>query len=218
MALGLKKENNTVFLTVKHHCLCEESKSPRDGFDAVEVRNPRTNENVTKYIRRYDFVEGLIQKIEWYDTGRQYETRYLGYKIHIDADGQPVVLDLPFKSQAYNAFTKFAENIDFSRPVKFSAWHDRRNDTTAFCAKQNEEVVRWKYTRENPGKCPPPVHDSVTGWDFRAQQKWLKERVDGTVIPACQKAAEQRSRHHEPVDPQEPFSQHDDLNDDDIPF
>lgn len=219
MALGLKKENNTVFLTVKHHCLCEESKSPRDGFQAIEVTNPKTKETVVKHIRAYEFVEGLITKIEWYDTKDSYSTRYLGYKIHIDADGQPVVLDLPFKTRPYDAFTKFAENIDFTQPVRFSAWHDRKNDATAFCARHGENVIRYKYTRENPGKMPPAEHDEVTGWDFKRQRVWLKERIDKVVIPACQKAAEMRQRPVENIDPQEPFGYHDDeLTSDDIPF
>jgi hypothetical protein len=187
-----KTKRETVFLVIKDHSICEEAKSAREGFEEVHRKNPKTNQMVTKFIRQFDAVEGFVTNVEWYDTKKQYETRYMGYKVHMDAAGQPVVLDLPFKTRPYDAFVKFAGNIDWTKEVRFSAWHDRKGDCTAFCARQDDAVVRHKYTRENPGKCPPPTHDDITGWDFKAQRIWLKEQLDSVVLPAVQLAHEER--------------------------
>ena len=66
----------------------------------------------------------------------------------------------------------------------------------------------------------------MTGWDFRAQQVWLKKRVDEVVIPACNEAQERRQRRLKPedgrpervIDPQDFGSYADDPMDDQIPF
>ena len=188
-----KKTLDTVFLVIKHGAICEEAKSAKDGFREITVINPKTNQQVTKFIREFTAVEGYVTDLLWYDTEKTYETRYLGYKLKMDVDGTPAVLDLPFKSRPYDIFVKLAENIDFNKPVKFSAWHDRKEDRTAFCAWQDDAVVRWAYTKENPHGCPPAVKDDVTGeWDFRAQRKWLKERMDNAIIPAIKLAQEKR--------------------------
>lgn len=232
-----KQHKDTVFLVVKDYSLCEESKTEREGFQAVERKNPRTGQTVTKHVRYFEAVEGFVNKIEWYDTGEQYEQRYCGYKIHIDALGTPVVLDLPIKSRPYDVLMKVAANVEWEKPVKFSAWHDRKEDTTAFVIRQNDQVVKRAYTKDHPNGCPQAERtEDETGketWDFRKQRIWLKKEFDNGVIPAVAKAAERRIKTAEPVqsmakaaavgskrasEPDDPFGDFDDYNSSEIPF
>lgn len=183
MGLHERTNNNTAFLMVKHHSLILESKEPKDGYESVEVKNPRTGAFSTKYIKRYAAVDGLIKKIDWYDTKDTYENRFMGIKIHIADKGEYFQLDLPFNSRPYDSFTKMAENIDYSKPVEFSVWHDRKNDSTAFAVRQDAVPVKWKYTREDMGECPQPTQDTFGKWDFSKQREWLYGRLTQVVIP-----------------------------------
>jgi hypothetical protein len=179
-------ETGTKFLKIKHHSICEESKEEQAGFKPVEVTNPRTGETLTKYIKQYKGVEALVCKIEWYDTGEKYETRYMGWKIHMDADGMPCVLDLPFNSRPAGRFMRLAENLNFAEPVEFSAWYDKKNDATAFNVKQNGQSVPQLYTRENPGECPEPTKNKLGKWNFDEVNEFLYERMMHFVIPSVE--------------------------------
>lgn len=190
MSKGLQKkaDSGVIFLAVKHNSLVRESKGPREGFEEIEVDNPRTKEKVKKYIERFSSVEGAVTKIEWYDTEQKYENRYQGWKIHMDANGTPVVLDLPFSSIPASRFMKLAENIDWSKDVEFRAWKDIKRDATAFWVGQNNESVPQKYTRDDPGDCPAPVQNARGKWNYDAQMDWLFERMKEVVVPAVQAA------------------------------
>lgn len=190
MVKGLQKkaDSGVIFLTVKYNSLVRESKGPREGFEEIEVENPRTREKVKKYIERFSAVEGAVTKVEWYDTEQRYENRYQGWKIHIDANEDAVVLDLPFSSIPASRFMKLAENIDWTKPVEFRAWKDVKRDATAFWVGQNNESVPQKYTADHPGECPPPVQNARGKWNYDAQMDWLFERMKDVVIPAVEAA------------------------------
>lgn len=187
-----KTASGTVFLLVKHGSLCEESKVAREGFEPVKVKNPRTEEEVTKYINRYSGVEGLINSIEFRDTGEQYEQRFTSWRITMDADGTPVVLELPFQSRFSSRFMKLAENIDYSRPVEFRAWHDTREDKTAFYVAQEEQAVKQRYTRDTPNGCPEPTQNRMGKWNYDLQTEFLYDRMMNTVIPQVEAAKAKR--------------------------
>lgn len=220
---GLQEQTDTgtIYLVVKHSCICQESKSPQEGFEPIEVKNPRTGETITKYIKRYKTVEALISKVEWYDTEEKYENRFIGWKIHMDAAGVPCVLDLPFDSRASNRFMKTAERLDFSEPVEFRAWHDAKSDSTAFYIGQNGKAIPQTYTQENPGDCPPPVQNPVSKkWNFDKQKEFLHARMIDAVIPAVEEVGNEmpvleRARAASVGQSHVPET---DLDDSDIPF
>lgn len=190
MSKGLQKKSDSgaIFLAVKHNSLVRESKGPKEGFEEIEVENPRTKEKVKKYIERFSAVEGAVTKIEWYDTEQKYDVRYQGWKIYIDANTEQVVLDLPFSSIPASRFMKVAENIDWTKDVEFRAWKDRSGDKTAFWVGQNNESVHQKYTRDNPGDCPPPIQNFKGDWKYDDQMEFLFTRMKEVVIPAVEKA------------------------------
>lgn len=182
---GLQERNDDgIFLVIKHGGICQESKTPREGFAPIEVTNPRSGATTTKYIKRYRGVEATIKRIEWYD--REFDnTPFQGWKLILDANGTGCSLDLPFESRVGTRFAKLAENIDFSQPVEFSAWKGS-DEKTAFSVKQNGVNVPQKYTREDPGECPAPVQGFNKKWNFDAQKQFLHERMTQIVIPRLQ--------------------------------
>lgn len=205
-------DTNAIFLAIKHHGIVQESKSEKPGFKPIEVTNPRTGETFKKFIKRYNAVEALVNKVEWRDTGDQYEQRYMGFKVYMDADGVPCVLDIPFASRQCSRFMKLAENIDWMRPVEFRAWHDSKTDSTAFFVGQTPDgadkaiSVPQKYTRDDPGDCPPPVQKFNGKWNFDDQQEFLYRQMMDVVIPAVDAAAmarEQSNGNHPSGDPNE---------------
>lgn len=201
---GLQEKNSDgVFLQIKHHCICQESRSPREGFVPIDVKNVRTGETITKYIKRYKGVEALIKKIEWYD--REYDgTRFMGWKLLLDANGTICTLDFPFESRMGDRFMKTAENIDFSRPVEFSAWKGP-DDRTALTIKQAGQNVSQKYTKDNPGECPVPVKGFNGKWNFDKQKEFLHKRMLDVVIPRAQAANSHGVEHSDRVnDPDAP--------------
>lgn len=191
MAQREDRKSNQKFLVVKHHSICEESKTPREGFEAIELTNPKTKKQVTKYIDKWGAVTGFITNIAQYDTGAAYETRFQGIKISLDDD---VVLDLPYKTAAFDAFSKAAENIDFSKEVTFSAYYNRAKDRTGFSIRQDGEPVDWKYTKDNMGDCPLWEKDEEGEWDSRKQRAFLKARIADVVIPAVVAANESKPK------------------------
>ena len=186
---GLQKQtddDNKTFLLIKHGSICRESKTPRSGFDPVQVNNPRTGETITKYVEKYKSVEAMVTRLEWYDTADRYDARYLGWKLHLDAAGTPCVLDLPFESRACTRFMKCAENVDWTLPVEFQAFVGS-DDKTVFVMRQNGELIRQRYTRDEPGDCPEPVK-TMKGWNYDAQAQWLHQRMIDRVVPEIEEA------------------------------
>lgn len=190
-----KTTDNALRLTVKYDSICEISKQAREGFEDIKVPDVSTGEELTKHIRRYDSIEALITNIEWRDTKQEYAVRFQSWRIHLrNAENQPAILEIPFKSNASDRFMKLAENIDFSRPVEFRAWRDTKSDKakTAFYvgqrANENDEKsakVEQKYRMGQMGDCPEGVEE-LDGWNFAAQRKYLHSQMINVVIPRVQ--------------------------------
>lgn len=212
-------ESSGRFFVIKHNCICQESSKEKDGYEPIEVMNPQTRETSIKFIKRYDALEAMITKIEWRDTGEQYEQRYMSWKIYLDADGEKGVLEIPFNSRVGDRFMKLAENLDFSKPVEFRAWRDKE-DKTAFVVKQDGKSVPQKYTRESPGECPPPVQKFGGKWNFDDQAEFLHGQMMNVVIPRVAAAAGSNGTadsewNKRPYEPNEPYG---DTYDEDVPF
>lgn len=200
-----RSSGNGIFLAIKHHGIVQESKRERDGFEPINIVL-RSGETITKYIKRYSGVEAMVKKIEWYD--REYDGRpYKGWKLYLDAAGTPCVLDIDFNSRQAGRFMKLAENLDFSKPVEFSAWHDTKNDTTAFNVKQDGVSVPQKYTRDNPGKLPPPKERMGRKLDFGDQEDFLYSQMINVVIPRVDAVAGMNGHHEPPHDENEVSTQ-----------
>ena len=183
MGLHERSSSHANFLAVKHGSLCLESNEPIEGYEEVTVNNPSTNQEQTKYIKRFAALDGRITRLEWYDRTNG-GVRYVGLKIHIRDGSQHFQLDLPFGKRHFDYFTKIMDNIDFESVIEFNAWPDRKDKRqTAFVAKQNGDYIPWKYTRDDMGECPVPKQDAMGNWDFRDQRVWLYKRLIEVIIP-----------------------------------
>jgi hypothetical protein len=197
--LGLveKRDANTVYLAIKHGTLCQESKAPREGYDPVEVVNPETKAVTVKYIKPYDRVEAMIKDIEFRE--HEWEGRtFRSWRLSLDANGTPCVLEIPIESRVASRFMKCAENISFHKPVEFRAWLDK-DGKTAIVLKQDGVKVDQKYSQKDPGDCPEPVRKVTGKWNFDAQEEFLFERMFNVVIPKLRATAVMAHQNgHEP--------------------
>jgi hypothetical protein len=189
MAQREKIESNKTYLVVKHHSLVEESKLPKANFEEIDVYNPKTKETIKRYIDKWGAVTGFITSIEPYDTEKKYDTRFQGFKISFDDE---VIVDLAQKSAAYDTFCKVCENIDYTKPVTFSAYYNRSKDRTGFSVQQDGASVKWNYTKSDMGDCPPWEFDEDGEPDTRKQRSFLKSRVIDIAIPMVIAANEAR--------------------------
>ena len=139
---------------MKHGGLCLESKEEREGYEEIPVFNPSTGKEQPKWVKKFRNLDGMVTDLEWFDTEEKYETRFIGLKIHIQDGDETFALDLPYDKRPFDTFTKIVENIDFSKPVTFSAWPDKEKGGTVFGAKQDGEYIRHRYTKDNPGAAP----------------------------------------------------------------
>lgn len=217
-----KQESTGLRFSVKYYCICEVAEKPRDGFQEITVPNPSTGKDVSKYIKPYDTVDALITKIEFRDTKDQYPVRYMSWRIFLrNAENQPAVLELPFKSNASERFMKCAENIDYTRPVEFRAWKDGSGDKdkTAFYigqrvneADEKSVKVEQKYKQGAMGDCPGWVEE-LDGWSSAAQKKFLHGRMIDVVIPRVEAANAMRDQRPEHEEESDPFAEDDGTED-----
>lgn len=174
-------------LYVKRGAICLETDRETEGYQ--HVSGEVDGRPYEKWVQKHDSVDGMITKIYWYDTEEQHQVRYQGLKVDIQ-DGEDVfILDLPYGTKPYNAFTKFAENLDLTKPVEFCAWPD--GESTGFTAKQDGMKVAQKYIKQyvmdhadEPGACPVAVQNTRTQkWNFDEQHEWLLNNVLENVAP-----------------------------------
>lgn len=176
-----QRQNDGLFLSVKHGALCLESKEPKEGYEFIE--GEVDGEPYAKYIKRFAGMDGIITKIEWYERSGTYGT-FRGLKIVVKDKGEVYLLDLPYEKRHYDYFTKVAENIDYSKPVEIVTWPDREKPKqTVFAIKQDGKFIQWKYTKDNMGDCPPAKQLRSGKWNFDDQRDWLLENLINVVIP-----------------------------------
>lgn len=197
--MGLEEygEGNGIFLKIKHGCICQESKTEREGYKLVEG-TLRDGTPWKKWIRPYKAVSGYIDKIERYD--REHEGRkFRGWNLLINDGENQYHLDIPFDSKVNSRWMKLAEAIDYTKPVRISAWTDRKTDSTAINIQQDGVSVPQKYTRQEPNGLPEPIQRSSGKWDYGAQEDFLTERMIKFVIPNVEVIAEKRNGTEKPT-------------------
>lgn len=185
MALHEKSKSQGIFFSLKHGGFALEADGPTEGYTEMEVNNPSTGKMVTKWIKKYESIEGKIGKLEWYDREHG-GTRYMGLKIIIRDAGESYSIDLVYGKRHWNYFMRVMDNIDYTQPVELVAYpkkDDKGRPYTEFAVKQNGGWVEQSYTRKDPGECPVAVQDQMGNWDSRDRQAWLYDRLVNVIIP-----------------------------------
>lgn len=233
MPLGKRSENKKIYLQVKYYCLWRSIDKPVAGCDEIEVTNPRTQQKVKQHGYAYEFVTGRLVKIEKYDTGKKYATRFFGFDVHIFDGTDTFVIKMPYQSQILRRFLRLAPNLNWEQPITLSIFKGKKNkgeaEDTGIWFQQNGATVKPYYTRENTHGCPPATQDPHTEeWDFKAQHQWLVQQLVNVIIPSVEIAAARQAppveRHYE-ADEHEGDPREDDeppkawqASDDDVPF
>lgn len=167
------------------------------------VPNPSTNQMVTKYVERHGFVEGMVIDAEWYSREDKTGKLYRGYTLTMDVGDELIHMDfpIPFKkppSAVYQLLVHQAENVDWTKPLKISAWEDKTDDgkkKNGVCFWQTDEtgkevVIRSAHTKDNPNGMPQPIVDEDDGTlNWKPVERWLKLNFDEVVIPRIKKSA-----------------------------
>lgn len=212
--MGLEEygEGNGIYLKIKHGCICQEAKTEKDGYKKVEG-TLKDGTPWKKWIRPYKAVSGYIDKIERYD--REFEGRkFRGWNITINDEGNLYHLDIPFDSKVNSRWMKLAESIDYNKPARFSAWTDRKTDSTALNVQQDGVSVPQKYSREEPNGLPEPIQRASGKWDYGAQEDFLVDRIVRFVIPNVETIAAKRNGVDKPSQSPESTSGLEDHDDD----
>lgn len=197
--MGFIKNTRLRKFEFKHFGLSHSSDDPLPGHDEMQVHNPSTNAPVTKYIERYDALEGFVTDCEWYDRKDNAGQRYVGYSLVVDVGEEVINLDFPYGKPAYRILTRHGRNVDWAKQVKFSAWKTQTpqgKDMTGVCFWQvgddgKEMTIKSAHTKENPNGCPEPK-ESVKGLNWDEVERWLKAQFDANVLPAIKAAAKDR--------------------------
>ena len=231
MALEKRSASNTVFLQAKHYCLWQEIKKPVEGCETVEVTNPKTKQTLTKHGFAYNTVTGRVTRLEKYDTGDKYASRFFGFKLHLQDNEGHYVFDMPYNSQALRRFLVAAPNMEWSLPLSITVFKGKKPDgagaePTVVWFRQKCETVKAYFTREHPHGMPDAFQDEISKeWDFKAQRRWLVSYLIENVMPAIADAAAVAAPPEEPAreaasepEPEfDPYGGHG-ITDDDVPF
>lgn len=175
---------------IKHFGLSHTLNHSEPGYEAMEVFNPGSQKTETKYVQKFDAIEGMVISAEWYDRKDDSGKRYVGYLLTVDVDEEVINLDFPFGKSAYRVLMRHGRNVDWSKRIKISAWKSKTNqgkDTHGVCLWQagpdgKDVVIKSAHTVENPNGCPAPIQ-KLGKWDFSDAEVWLKEQFDKVCVP-----------------------------------
>lgn len=190
--MGFIKRSQLRRFEFKHFGVSHTLDHEEPGYEKTDVFNPGLGKAETKYVLKFDAVEGTVIGAEWYDRTDDSGKRYVGYMFTVDVDDEVINLDFPFGKPAYRILVRHGRNVDWSKRIRFSAWKTKNNqgkDTHGVCFWQagpdgKDAAIKSAHTVENPNGCPAAVKDPITGdWDFRDAERWLKEQFDKICVP-----------------------------------
>ena len=152
----------------------------------------------------FDKMEGLIVKIEIKDN------KEFGQTLSINFDDGDI-LSMIFDSKHAQTFAKVLPNINEKEQTQFATWIDKEGQT-AFCIFQNEQPIKWAFTKDNPNGMPKAKKKMKLGkeaWDFTEVVNFLYENT----------LEEIKRFHSEVVDNREDNEQKsNEVGDDELPF
>ena len=95
-----------------------------------------------------------------------------------DDEGARFKLQIPVDSQFFGQYAKRMPNIDKDKPLFLGLGYDRERERHFLYAKQGDDKVSMKFTKDNPNGMPSPIQKEVKGkkvWDWEEQENFLYE-------------------------------------------
>lgn len=168
MALENRAETKTFYLTPSGGKLQLSSKEKRDGYEERVVETSK-GDRVTKYVKEFDGASGLIHDVTTEDS--EYGKKWI---VTLKDSGETYIIKFPYSSGYADTFLQQIENVDLSLPVYISpSYKEVEKDgkirrQTALWIKQNDQTIKFKYTKDNPQGRPEKVETKFKGktvWD-----------------------------------------------------
>jgi len=113
--------------------------------------------------------------------------------INIEDGGERFELQMPWSSSYATGFFCSMPNIDFDSRLVINPWmkivEDKKKTALYIKKEGEEESVKWFWTRESPGDCPPMVQIMVKGvltWDDSARQVFFAKYLKEFILPKLQ--------------------------------
>lgn len=175
--MGLKRDNNAVYLTIFDGKIVQRIKQP------TETSRQRINKENEKVIEEvYGSISGKIVGLGE-KTHEKYGTSLL---IYIE-DDNIYCLQCLINGQYGVSFLKALPNVDLSQPVELvpsSKEVNGKPDQVLYVKQRGEDgkfkALKFAFTKDHPNGMPEPVQVKYQGemkWDFFEQTKFLHDVV-----------------------------------------
>lgn len=171
--MGLNtNQGSTVYLSIQSGSIAKRVPEP------TAFSKPRTIESTGRVIN-----EELYGSIEGHLTGLTTRDGQYGKELHIHfADDTKYTLQIPLSSGPAKSFLSAVPNLDLSKPVKLIPKAEVKDGVsrTRILLSQNNEGVKWAFTKDNPGGLPPMKKIKVKGketWDDSEQLEFFEKLI-----------------------------------------
>lgn len=236
--LGFFKKSQNAgipYLHIFDYSICQKSKVELPGWEGpIETAHPQTGATVHTWVMRYDSIAAYIidtNRFKKEFTKEQGGGRASGMDVTLLAGTMRAVLKLKMQSNGpdpmFKKFLQVAPNLDFEKPVLFSAFRGREGNL-AVSIRQGDDPDPQKWIRVEPywtreldanGKpdlttpmkgadgsiVPEPVHDEFADrWDYTAQNSFLLKYYFEKIEPKVKAIAERHNINRAPVVTDEP--------------
>ena len=182
MGLNANSGNNKTFVSIAGGYLTTRVSEGTAGAVARQLTKGK-NEGQTVYELKFKSLTGVISKIE-------YLTKEFGSFIEVTVtDGEDYTLQIAWEDFGVrDSFIKRLPNIDPEKEVEFTAWKNNEGHTV-FLIKQDGEICKMAFTRDNPNGMPEATKNKLGKWDFSKAEEFLfgvleqeKDKFDGKFV------------------------------------
>jgi hypothetical protein len=181
MALGNSSSN--IYLSIADGKIVRRFKEPTANS---KQRTSKTGKIVHE--ESYDFVSGIITDISTKDSeyGKFWNVRL--------QDGHDTyVLQFQYSGGNASSFLKAIPNADLAKEIKIKPRVEMNGDKkrTTVMLIQDDTIIRWKWTKDNPGDLPSLKKVKVKGveqWDDSDMMEALEAYIDEHVKPKLKPA------------------------------
>ena len=107
---------------------------------------------------------------------------------HLDDGQEKAVLICKFESGYGRAFAKIIANADLTQQIGIQPTYKEEGTQkiAGMMIKQGNDWLKWMWTKDNPGECPPPVKHVIGTKeiiDYSEQTLFLKNFLLNTIKP-----------------------------------
>jgi hypothetical protein len=181
MALG--NSSSSIYLSIADGKIVRRFKEPTASS---KQRTSKTGKIVHE--ESYDFVSGIITDISTKDSeyGKFWNVRL--------QDGHDTyVLQFQYSGGNASSFLKAIPNADLAKEIKIKPRVEMNGDKkrTTVMLIQDDTIIRWKWTKDNPGDLPGLKKVKVKGveqWDDSDMMEALEAYIDEHVKPKLKPA------------------------------